>query len=123
MVTLFTMTIDTEEEWDWDTGWPTRDLSVANVRHLPILQELCSRHKVATTYYTNHAVFDDPEARRILLDVARHEHVEIGMHVHPWNTPPFDPDQAVRVRDTFVHNLPAGVVTSKLESVYQRFLA
>jgi hypothetical protein len=122
MATLFTMTIDTEEEWHWDTGWPTRDLSLTNIRQLPKLQDLCSRHGVAMTYYANEAVFDDPEARQHLLEVARRKHVEIGMHIHPWNTPPFDPDAPVRARDTFLHNLPAEVVIPKLESVYRRFV-
>jgi len=122
MATWFTMTIDTEEEWHWDIGWPTRKLSVENIRHLPRLQKLCSHHGVATTYYANQAVFDDFETRQILLDVARQEHVEIGMHIHPWNTPPFDPDKPVSAFDTFVHNLSPEVVIRKLESVYQRFV-
>src|SRR5262249_54734169 len=46
---------------------------------------------------------------------------EIGMHIHPWNTPPFDPDTPVRARETFIHNLPPEVVLPKLESVYRRF--
>src|SRR5437867_3895592 len=62
------------------------------------------------------AVFDDPEARQILLEVARQKHVEIGMHIHPWNTPPYAPDRPVNARDTFVHNLPSEVVLPKLES-------
>src|SRR5262245_43740112 len=119
MPTLYTMTVDTEEEWHWDTGFPTQNLSLANISHLRKSQELCSRHRVAATYYTNQAVFDDPEARSILLEIARQKHVEIGMHIHPWNTPPFDPDAPVKARDTFVHNLPPDVVTAKLESVYQ----
>jgi len=94
MTTLFTMTIDTEEEWHWDTGFPTRDLSVTNIGNLPKFQALCSRHGVATTYYANQAVLDDPGARQILLEVARSGHVEVGMHIHPWNTPPFDPHRA-----------------------------
>ena len=53
MPTLFTMTVDTEEEWHWDTGWPTRDLTLANLKHLPKFQELCSRHGVAATYYVS----------------------------------------------------------------------
>jgi hypothetical protein len=122
MTTLFTMTIDTEEEWHWDTGWPTRDLTLANIKHLPKFQELCSRHGVAATYFTDQAVFDDTTARKILLDVAGQPHVEIGMHIHPWNTPPFDPAAPVRPRDTFVHNLPPEVVLPKLESVYRRFV-
>jgi hypothetical protein len=122
MNTLVAMTIDTEEEWHWETGWPRENLSVGNIRHLPKLQELCDRHGVATTYYTNQAVLDDGEARQILLEVARHKHVEIGMHIHPWNTPPFDLDKPVHARDTFVHNLPPEVAIPKLESVYQRFV-
>ncbi len=121
MSTLYTMTVDTEEEWHWDAGWPIRNLSVENIRRLPKLQELCARHGVATTYFTNQAVFDAPEARDILLDVARQESVEIGMHIHPWNTPPLDPDKPVEVRDTFIHNLPPETITRKLGSVYQRF--
>jgi hypothetical protein len=123
MTTLFTMTIDTEEEWHWDTGFPTRDLSVTNIGNLPKFQALCSRHGVATTYYANQAVLDDPGARQILLEVARSGHVEVGMHIHPWNTPPFDPHRAVAARETFVHNLPRDVVLAKLESVYERFVA
>jgi len=122
MTTLYTMTIDTEEEWHWDAGWPTRNLSVHNIRQLPKLQELFARHGVAATYYTNQAVFDDNGAKTILLDIARQPRVEIGMHIHPWNTPPFDPDESVQARDTFVHNLSEDVVIAKLSSVYQRFV-
>jgi hypothetical protein len=121
MPTLFTLTIDTEEEWDWEGAFPTRDLAVENVRHLPKLQALCRRHGVAATYFTNQAVLDDPQARPILLEVARQDRVEIGMHIHPWNTPPFDLAAPVRTRDTFLHNLPPDLIRAKLESVYRQF--
>jgi len=122
VTTQFTMTIDTEEEWHWDSGWPTRNLTLANIRHLPRFQELCNRRGVAATYYANQAVFNDPEACRILLDVARQPRVEIGMHIHPWNTPPFNPDQQVQARETFIHNLPPELLLPKLECVYQCFV-
>lgn len=122
MTTLFTMTIDTEEEWDWDSGWPCRNLSVENIGHLPKFQRLCSRHGVATTYFTDQAVFDNAGSRQILLEVARQKNVEIGMHIHPWNTPPFDPDLPVNSRDTFIHNLQPEVIIAKLENVYRRFV-
>ena len=122
MTTLFTMTVDTEEEWYWDTGWPRQNLTVENIRHLPRFQELCSRHGVATTYYTNYAVFDNSEARTILMQIAHLTHVEIGMHIHPWNTPPFDLHCPVKTQDTFIHNLPVEVAIQKLENVYSRFV-
>jgi hypothetical protein len=121
MTTLYTLTVDTEEEWDWDSGWPTRDLSVTNIRQLPKFQQLCARHGAAVTYFTDQAVFDNPEARQTILEVARQDRVEIGLHIHPWNTPPFDPDRPVTARETFLHNLPPEVAVAKLESVYRRF--
>jgi hypothetical protein len=122
MATLFSMTVDTEEEWDWNAGWPTKALSLTNIRQLPRLQDLCSRLGVAMTYYVNQAVLDDPQARDIVLEIARREHVEIGMHIHPWNTPPFDPDQPVRARETFLPNIPSDLLLAKLRSVYGRFV-
>jgi hypothetical protein len=121
MSTFFTMTIDTEEEWDWGAGWPTRDLSLSNIQVLPRFQALCTRYGVATTYFTNQAVFDDPDALRVLLGMAKSPRVEIGMHIHPWNTPPLDSSVPVTPRTTFLHNLPREAILAKLSSVYSRF--
>jgi hypothetical protein len=121
MATVYAMTIDTEEEWDWNAGWPVKDLSVKNVRNLPRFQDLFDRHGVAATYFTAQAVFDDAEARAILLDIAKRERVEIGMHIHPWNTPPLADHGPVSVRETYLHNLPDELIDAKLNSVYQRF--
>ncbi len=118
---LFTMTVDTEEEWDWDAGWPTRDLSVRNIRELPRLQEVCERHGVATTYFTNRAVLDDEAARSVVLGLSKRGHVEIGMHIHPWNTPPLGDDGPVHAANTFIHNLPRELILAKLNSVYEQF--
>jgi hypothetical protein len=120
MSTLFTMTIDTEEEWDWGSGWPTSNLSLSNIQVLPRFQSLCARYGVATTYFTDQAVLDDPAALAILLTLSRQPRVEIGMHIHPWNTPPIDPE--VTARNTFLHNLPHEKILAKLDSVYTRFL-
>src|SRR5262245_43685310 len=121
MPTLYTMTVDTEEEWHWNTGWPTQDLRLENIGRLPKFQDLCERHQVATTYFTNQAVFDNPEARAIVLGIAKRRHVEIGMHIHPRTRPSFDRREPVQARDTFVENLAQDTVIAKLDSVYQRF--
>jgi hypothetical protein len=70
MPTWFMMTVDTEEEWDWGSGWPTTGLSVTNVYRLPRFQEVCSRYGVATTYFVNQAVLDDAQSRQTVLDLA-----------------------------------------------------
>lgn len=121
MPTLFTVTIDTEEEWDWDAGWPVTDLRVTNIRWLPRFQDLCSRYGVAATYFTNQAVFDNDESRGILLDIAQRPRVEIGMHIHCWNTPPLAHKGPATARESFLHNLPAEQIAAKLGSVHDCF--
>jgi hypothetical protein len=122
MPTLFALTVDTEEEWDWSSGWPVTDFSLANIQMLPRFQEICSRHGVSVTYFTNHAVVQDADARRVIHELAGQTGVEIGMHIHPWNTPPLVNGGRVTARESFLHNLPDDVIRAKLEQVYQQFL-
>jgi hypothetical protein len=117
----FTMTVDTEEEWDWDAGWPVDNLSTSNIAELPRFQEICERYGVSTTYFTDQAVFDSPAACDVLLQLAERPKVEIGMHIHPWNTPPIENGSVVQARDTFLRNLRADLIHDKLVSVYSRF--
>ncbi|MEX2317842.1 MAG: hypothetical protein WD669_11865 [Pirellulales bacterium] len=121
MTTLFTVTVDTEEEWDWDSGWPTHDMSLSNIALLPRFQEVCDRHGVSTTYFVDQAVWDSPSACDIMMKLKQRPNVEIGMHIHPWNTRPVVGHGPVRARDTFLHNLPAGLIQEKLASVYDSF--
>jgi hypothetical protein len=121
MVTWFTVTVDAEEEWDWASGWPTDNVSVTNIRQLPRFEELCSRHGVAVTYFANSAVFQDAASRETLRELARCPNVEIGMHIHPWNTPPFHHRGPVSARESFLHNLPPDVIHAKLDTVYALF--
>jgi hypothetical protein len=115
------VTVDTEEEWDWDAGWPTENLSLSNIELLPRFQEICDRYGVATTYFADQAVLESPPARDILLSLADRPNVEVGMHIHPWNTPPIRSNCPVHTRETFLHNLPVFLIREKLGSVYHSF--
>jgi hypothetical protein len=115
------MTVDTEEEWDWAAGWPVRGYSLENIRNLPRFQQLCSRHGIAPTYFVNRAVLDDDDARRTLFSLGDGGRHEIGMHIHPWNTPPVVNEGPVGARETFLHNLDEQLILAKLAAVYDRF--
>lgn len=123
MPTQYTITVDTEEEWDWSSGWPTDNLSVSNIAALPRFDEACARHGAKVTYFTNYAVLKDPWASKILLEVSQRPGVEVGMHIHPWNTPPINSNEKVKARQTFLHNLPPDIICAKLTSVYEAFVA
>lgn len=117
------MTVDTEEEWTWGAGWPTSHLSVQNIQRLPKFQALCSRHGVRATYFVNHAVMNHPVAAEQILSLGRSPDVELGMHIHPWNTPPLEQGKPVGSRDTYLHNYPQEIIAAKLGMVYQAFEA
>lgn len=120
--TLFTVTVDTEEEWDWNQGWPASGFNVSNVRRLSRFQDLCTRYNIATTYFADLAVLEDVESCAVLLDLSTESHVEIGMHIHPWNTPPFEAGVPSTARMSFLHNHRPEIIRAKLETVYHRFL-
>lgn len=122
-MTRYCVTVDTEEEWDWASGYPTARPTVANVRHLPRLQQVCERHAAAVVYFTNHAVLSDPAAAAVIRELAARPRVEIGLHLHPWNTPPIQPGESVPTRDSFLHTLPWGLAKAKLDATVAAFAA
>jgi hypothetical protein len=119
--TYYTVTVDTEEEWDWASGYPTRSGSITNIQHLTRLQEVCDRRGAAVTYFVNHAVLAHSDSRRIIQELAQRPRVEIGMHIHPWNTPPLQSVDNVPIRDSFLQNLPVELIRAKLQTVVESF--
>ncbi|MDZ4817766.1 MAG: hypothetical protein SGJ20_02205 [Planctomycetota bacterium] len=121
MATLYTITVDTEEEWKWSSGWPTQEYSLKNIAGLARFQQVCADFGARATYFTNHAVLDDTTACETMLALAERSDTEIGMHIHPWNTPPLNglPGGA---RESFLLNLPEPTIQAKLQTVYDSFL-
>lgn len=121
--TRYCVTVDTEEEWDWASGYPTCPPRVSNVTRLPAFQAICERHRAAVVYFVNHAVLNDPVATKVIQELAARPNVEIGLHIHPWNTPPLANTPSVPTRDSFLHNLPWGVASAKLDATLDAFAA
>jgi hypothetical protein len=116
------MTVDTEEAWDWSGPYPTARYSVEHVSRLGSFQSVCERHGMRPTYFANYAVMADDRARSTMLELARRPDVEIGMHIHPWNTPPVVLESPVVPRDTYLHTRPDSEIREKLEATYEAFL-
>ena len=117
----YCVTVDTEEEWDWNSGYPTGPTRPENIRRLPEFQERMTAVGAAAVYFTNHAVLADPIGRAIIRELSTKPNVEIGLHIHPWNTPPLAPVDKVSARDSFLHNLPWDEQRAKLDSTLAAF--
>jgi hypothetical protein len=116
------ITVDTEEAWDWSGPYPTSNFSVEHINRIGEFQALCDRYSIRPTYFANHAVMVDSRASRIIFDLSRHKGVEIGMHVHPWATPPYRVGQTIVSRETYLHNASGSETNSVLEAVFQAHL-
>jgi hypothetical protein len=118
----YCVTVDTEEEWDWNYGYPTGPTSVRNIARLLEFHDLCEQTGASVTYFTNHAVLSDPTSRAIIQQLAKKPKTEIGLHIHPWNTPPLASTPTVPVRDSYLHNLPWPEQQAKLDAMLAAFL-
>jgi len=84
---LLLFTIDVEEDMpDWEISYP---VTVQNCLALPRLADLCEKLGVMPTYLCTYPVATRPESVSILKDLYGRGGSEIGTHLHPWNTPPF----------------------------------
>jgi len=82
------VTIDTEED-DWGT-FRRRGATVENIRLLPELATLWDRYGVRPTYFVNYPPLASREASKVLRALEGGSPCEMGVHCHPWNTPPLE---------------------------------
>lgn len=82
---FFIITIDTEGDNIWER--PSK-ISTKNAEFLPPFQDLCEKYSLKVTYLTNYEMANSPFFYEFASDALLREKVEIGMHLHAWNTPP-----------------------------------
>jgi hypothetical protein len=81
-------TIDVEEDMP---SWKiTNPIATTNARALPDLQRLCEEYGLRPTYLCDYPMVSQPESAQIIRQLARSSPCEIGTHLHPWNTPPYN---------------------------------
>jgi len=80
------ITIDTEG----DNAWARKgyENSTKNARALPRFQELCESLGYKPTYLTTYEMAADDFFIQFVADVLKRNACEVGLHPHPWNSPP-----------------------------------
>lgn len=107
--------VDTEEEFDWDEPFSRDSTATTAIAAQGEAHAIFDRYGIVPTYVVDYPVATDDEAVSILSGLLREGRAEIGAHLHPWVTPPFDED--VTVRNSYHCNLPAAVERSKIEQI------
>jgi hypothetical protein len=107
--------VDTEEEFDWAAPFSRDSRATTAVPAQLRAHEIYDRFGIVPTYVVDYPVATDPAAVGFLAGLRDAGKAEIGAHLHPWVTPPYDED--VNVRNSYHCNLPAALERAKIEAL------
>lgn len=108
----FTVSIDTEEEFDWARPFTRGPHRTGHGKRFPEIQRLLGGAGVTPLYLIDYPIADDPRCTEQLRDWQEHGECDVGTHLHPWVNPPFD--EEVNGRNSFAGNLPIALERAKL---------
>jgi len=106
------ITVDVEEEGLFSGHYPRVPPGVANVAQLRRLEFIPREFGFPLTLLVTSQVARDQAACRVLAPWRERHQAEIGVHLHPWNTPPFFPSS--EPEPVRAEKIPAEVLRGKL---------
>ncbi|MCJ2182486.1 polysaccharide deacetylase family protein [Novosphingobium sp. 1949] len=114
----FLITVDTEEEFDWDAPLDREGHTVLTVPALRKFQEFCEGFGIVPVYLVDWPVANSPLVAQAIGEAVRQNRAEVGIQLHPWVSPPFDED--VTAFNSFAGNLPIELERAKLLRLKER---
>lgn len=109
----FLVTVDTEEEFDWSAPFARENRNTRHVPHLARFQKQCNDNGVKPVYMSNCAIIEDDAALELLGGFVDDGLADIGLHLHPWLTPPFE--EEVNDENSYACNLPSDLERQKIK--------
>lgn len=117
------LTVDTEEEFDWNKPFSATEHGLEHVSQLQFFQEFCENLNVSPVYLVDWPITQSPMACEILSDAIGRGKAEIGIQLHPWVNPPHD--EEVTEQNSYAGNLPAALEREKFtrlrDAIIQNF--
>ncbi len=107
------VSIDTEED-NWNSI--QNGITLENIRELSRHHAFLGSLRLRPTYYP---VLSAPWAAEIVHEIGADGNVEVGAHLHPWNTPPFEDE--FMPRHTMLKNLPYNLQLARVEALRNAF--
>lgn len=108
----FILTVDTEEDFDWEKPLARDSHDTRHVRQLGNFQQFCENEGVVPVYLVDWPIANSQAAAQILSEPLTDGRAEIGVQLHPWVNPPFQ--EEVTQHNSFPGNLPPDLEETKL---------
>ncbi|MDE8652120.1 polysaccharide deacetylase family protein [Novosphingobium album (ex Liu et al. 2023)] len=107
----FIVTVDTEEEFDWNAPLNRERFGLVTIPALRKFQQFCDGFGVVPSYMLDYPIASAPPAAEALRGAVADGRAEIGVQLHPWVSPPFE--EAVNEFNSFAGNLPPRLENAK----------
>ncbi|MFT4025889.1 MAG: polysaccharide deacetylase family protein [Novosphingobium sp.] len=111
----FLLTVDTEEEFDWNQPLRRSGHSLDTIPRLRKFQQFCERHGVVPVYLIDYPIANSALVADILRGPIAEGKAEVGVQLHPWVSPPHD--EEVNQYNSFAGNLPPALELAKLKNL------
>lgn len=119
----FVVTVDTEEEFDWNQPLTREGHGTRHVANLTRFQQFCEDEGIHPVYLVDWPIAQSPLAADILGPAIQAGRASIGAQLHSWVNPPFE--EEVNQRNSFPGNLPPELESAKFaqlrEAIEHRF--
>ncbi len=109
--------IDTEEEFDWNKPFDRKNIGVKNIAHQEKAQKLFAKYGIKPTYVIDYPIASQADGIKPLKELYDEQLCDIGAHLHPWVTPPFN--ETVNNKNSFPGNLSYDQEYQKLKKLTQ----
>ncbi len=111
----FIVTVDTEEEFDWNQPLKREGHGLRHVAALGTFQTFCESEGVVPIYLVDWPIVTCDAAIEALAPAVQSGKAEVGVQLHPWVNPPFEED--VTPHNSFAGNLPPELERAKFNQL------
>lgn len=119
-----TLVVDAEEDFDWFKPVYGTEHSVMHMLQVGTFQDLAKAYGAVPTYLLTYPVLQVPEVVAVLRRVLERGECDVGIQLHPWVTPPFEPTldgHEEGAGGSFAGNLPMDLERRKLVALCEKF--
>jgi hypothetical protein len=114
---ILLVVVDTEEEFDWSADFDRANVGVEHMRSIGLLQGILDDFHIRPVYAADYPIATQPVSADPLREIQASGRCEIGAHLHPWVSPPFE--EEVNARNSYPGNLAPALERSKLERLVE----
>jgi len=105
--------IDTEEDFDWSQDFDRKNTNVHSMEFIKRGQQVFDDFNIKPVYVVDYPIVSQPQGHEVLKELLDDNRCDIGVHLHPWVTPPFE--ENITRENSFTGNLPLQLEKEKIK--------